>query len=1594
MNSIESGDELASRPVGTEPALAAAVTEALGAELESPLAGFAAAFLHRLPANLEPDAEVLAPRIRSLFEFIVDRPSSIGVRVFNPTVAEHGYSSPGTVLEINVVDSAFLLDSITGEIDAHGLHVLYVIHPVIGTERDTEGRLVAVRHARQTLTRESVQHYQLDRTLFDADLPGLERAVRAVLEDVRRTVDSFHPLLGRVDRMIDLARVAGRHVPEAELEEVVAFLQWLKADNFVFLGYREYQLVETADGTAVSLVPNSGLGILEDDARSAVSQPVLLSSLRPELAARYQSGDLLVVTKTNRLSPVHRRAKMDYIGVRILGPDGKTKGEARMVGLYTTKAYMEPSSRTPVIRRKLAAVMAAEDLIEGSHDHKAMAALFEGFSKHDLFSASVEDLRRAMVGMLALQERDQVRLFIRRDLLERSVSILVAMPRDRFNATLRRNLQDLFVLRFGGTSVDYHLDLGEADPAQIHFTVWMEGAVPEVDRAELEAEVVDLARSWQGRLIGHLTSMIGESEARQIASKWGPRLPEYYTTSNLIETAASDVLRLNALERADSDFLVGIQDEPDGEESLTRIALYRKGGKLPLSQLVTALENLGLEVVEEVPTRLKGGLFIHDFGVRIPGRGHLDLDECGERVNAALEAAWSGESETDDLNRLIVTGGLLHEQVAILRAYRTYWRRVMPVFTIAYVNDILVSHPMISGKLVRLFELKFNPDGDGNGFDDLGREVREDLDAIPSLDADRVLRAFLRLIEATLRTNFYQDSRACLAFKLRSPEVPDIPRPHPMFEVFVLAPGVEGIHLRGGMVARGGIRWSTRREDYRTEVLGLMKAQMTKNAVIVPTGAKGGFVLRHAPEDPAELRAEVEAQYRVFIGGLLDVTDNLVAGEVVRPSRVRAHDPDDTYLVVAADKGTATFSDVANSIALQRGFWLGDAFASGGSSGYDHKALGITARGAWRSLERHFQEMGINPNNQPFTALGIGDMSGDVFGNGMLGSDQIKLVAAFDHRHVFVDPDPDSAASYAERKRLFDLPRSSWADYDTGLISAGGGVFGRELKKISLTDEMREVLGTDAEEVPPNDLIRIILRAPADMLWNGGIGTYVKAEGETHDEVGDRTNDAVRVNGMDLRCKVVIEGGNLGLTQNGRIEYAGGGGRINTDFIDNSGGVDCSDREVNLKILLGMAIERGELDLAGRDELIASVAGDVVERILYDNFQQAQMLSQEQTASGRRCEAYEELMVMLEEEGILDRAVECLPTSEVMAERSRLGEGLTRPELAVLLADSKRWLAEALNESALADDPYVQVELSDYFPAPVVDRFGHLLAEHPLRKRLISTLIANDVVNSEGVVFVTRLMAQTGANPVEVVAAYRIARDVTGAVEKWQEIEQSLGVIEAPTWTRMMQNVDRMVAAVTRWYLGQPKVKTLTDLVAESRPAFARIEAAALESGPPEWRASRQERIDLLTKAGATESLAKRQASLPVLNSGADIIEVARRFGLPEGEVLDVFLHAGRALGLDRLTEATRQIVITNRWQRGALWTLEEDLLAIRRRAAERVLETAGDLTGQAATERFLAERVRSVARLVRLLRSMEGVQGADLAPVMVALRQVRTVIA
>jgi len=1592
-------------PPGPRPAddlIAVLNGPSTGAAPDPRLAAFARAYARRADAKRGDAASVerLAAQIRGLFDFVDARPpGQLAVRAYNPDPERDGWQAAGTVVEANLEDAPFLIDTVSEELRRYGLQVRAVVHPVLGVERDSEGRVTAITAARGALHRESVMHFEVDRRLGDTQLAALADDVRRVLGDLRLSVRDFHTMADRIDRMVEFAQVAGSRYGRDEIAETVAFLKWLAEDNFVFLGYREYLIDGHPGDQTVRVAAGSGLGILSEEAGSGFAQPVPVAGLDPGLRERVLGGPLLVITKTNREATVHRRVRMDYIGVKQVGPDGTVTGELRMIGLFTSKAYMEPARTIPLVRRKLEQIMEQEDLFPGSHDYKAVVAIFESFPKDELFAATAEDLRATIITLLGLEERTQVRLFVRPDLEGRSVSATVALPRDRVSTDLRIRLQNLFEERFDGESVDYHLSFGEVDPARFHFTIHVRGAIPDVPVDELEREVIAACRTWDDALSDALVEDRGEIAGHELARRYAGLFPGYYKSAAAMYLARFDVTQFERLS-AETPYVVALQNEIDTPDPLTRLKLYKTGGKAPLSDLLPVLEALGLTVVEEVPTRLHdddgAGRYLHDFGVLGPGGVQLDLPRVGDLVAGTVRAVWERSAESDSLNRLVPAAALSCRQVTILRAYRQYRQLLGGSFTKRYQNDALVRNAGVSRKLVELFEARHDPERmvSVEEQERLEAGIAADLDAIASLDDDRILRGFLRLIVATVRTNAYKDGGALpyLSFKLDCPQVPGMPKPVPRWEIFVYSPTMEGVHLRGGFVARGGIRWSDRIEDYRTEILGLMKAQMVKNAVIVPTGAKGGFVLKAPPAGRDELMEEERRQYIVLMRGMLDLTDNIAGGQVVRPRGVRVLDEDaDAYLVVAADKGTAHLSDTANEVSAEYGFWLGDAYASGGSSGYDHKVLGITARGAWESVKRHFREIGRDVMTEPFTCVGIGDMSGDVFGNGMLQSPTTKLVAAFDHRHVFIDPDPDPATSFAERRRLFGLPRSSWDDYDRTLISAGGGVWPRSAKAVELSDAARVALGIDATALSPTELCQAILRAPVDLFWNGGIGTFVKASEETQADAGDRANDSLRVDGRDLRATVVAEGGNLGFTQRGRIEYALAGGRINTDAIDNSAGVDCSDHEVNLKILLAQALEAGELDLPGRDALLAQVADDVVAHVLYDNYLQVQILSQESAVSNLRLENYEDLMLELESRGLLDRELESLPASEQMVERQRSGRGMARPELCVLLAYAKRLLRDDILPSTLPDDPHLHDDLAAYFPRPVVAQLGQYLAKHALRREIIATIVTNDVINSMGITYVPRMAAETGAAADEVVKAFLVAREVSDARVRWDDVERLDGVVPADVQGELMSGVDSMVEELARWYLRHVPDIDLGREIERGKNGFAELLDHLDRSATAAGKAARDDRFAALVDRGVPDAPARFGAAVPDVVYAPDVTAVAQETGRPVSEVAHLFFLLGERLYLDTIQERIGALPANNRWQRLALRAQIDDLWLLRRQIATRVISGAlGDVDG--AVEAYLAARADAYQRLGKMIANSGGPGENDAAVVAVMVHQLRQV--
>jgi glutamate dehydrogenase len=1586
-----------SSSAGSTDGIADVVVQLAREQGDEILARFAGAYLRRAAGvgGRTERPEALLAEARGALELADLREgASVAVRAFTPSTAEHGYDTAGSVLETATDDLPFLVDSITAELQARGLAVTRAIHPIVGVRRDARDRIAAIEHPRDG-GRESVMHFELDRRLSPEELADLEDAARHVLATVRAVVADFPALHAGLERIAEMARAGAERVGASDdAEEAIAFLKWAGNDHFVFLGFRE----DERDGDRLRAVPGTGLGLLREHREAG---ELRVPAHDPPLTGDVPDGEILTITKTHALSPVHRREPMNALIARRVDDDGRVAGEARLLGLFTTRAYAEPASITPLLRRKLRQILDAEDLIDGSHDSKAAIALFDGFPKGELFAAPVEDLREQVAVLLSLHP-DEVRLLGRRAHDGRGASLVASLPRERYGASLRERLRSIVGSAYGVDHVETHEVFGEADRVHLHLTVRSGGGLPEVDVEELERRLVMEARTWSDRVGAILVSHHGSERGRMLAARWAKRLPESYRAAVAPQTAAADIERFETLATGRAEFLVGLQEERGAGGGLrTRVAFYRRGPKVELSQATPMLEHLGLRVIEEVAARLQHSddeLWVQAFGVLNSDPSARDeplrLHDVGERVAESLEAVWRGDTESDSLNRLVVSAGLRWPQVQVLRAYRRYRQRIGSRYTESFQNDVIAANPAITAKQIRLFELRFATDeraGDGAAYEALRDEIRTDLDAVELLDHDRILRNQLGLIEATVRTNVFRPDRDAMSFKLRSEDVPAIPQPAPLFEIYVYAPDMEGIHLRGGRIARGGIRWSDRM-DYRTEVFGLMRAQMTKNAVIVPAGAKGGFFLKERPDDPAQLRDEVKRQYVRYIEALLDVTDDLTDdGTVVPPTAVRVHDEQDSYLVVAADKGTAAFSDTANAIAVRRGFWLGDAFASGGSAGYDHKGLGITAKGAWESVRRHFRELDADPEKDVVRAVGIGDMSGDVFGNGMLLSRTLKLVAAYDHRHVFLDPDPDPEASYVERQRLFGLSGSSWDDYDRAAISDGGGVFSRNAKRIPITPQVREALGIEDEALAPTDLIRAILRAPVDLLWNGGIGTIVKASTESDADALDRSSDAIRVNGDELRARVVGEGGNLGFTHRARIEYSRAGGLINADFIDNSAGVDISDHEVNLKILLDLAVRRGELDREGRDALLAEATEDVVGHVLYDSFLQAQILAQEVRSSAARVFAYEDLMVALEDAGILHRSDEALPPSDDMAERRRAGQGLVRPELAVLVAYAKRMLTDELLESELTGDPTFERDLRTYFPRAVVDRFGDLIAEHPLRHELVATLAANDVVDALGPTFVSGLQGELGAAPAEVVRAFRIAREVTGATARWLEVEGHMATLGNEAAWRLLDGVDELVAGVARWYLLHAPDADLGAMIEVGGEAFVTLAEAMPGMRSDAWREDREAVVAELIEAGVPEALARTHAYQPALLHAPDIIAVARSTGGDVVAVARTFFELGERLGLEWLEQEVLSLPAATRVQRWAQQALLDDVLDARRVLSQRALEDAGSgADPSAAVDAFLDEREPERRRLTTVARALRLEGDGDLAGLTLAVRHLR----
>lgn len=1523
----------------------------------------------------------LAALATQAYEFMaVRKPGIPKIRIYAPDVTpDAGKTRVISVIELLNDDMPFLVDSVMAELTARNIAVRLVVHPILAVVRDRNGHLeqvAAEEPTTETVVRESFMHIHVDRIDDEAARASLIEGFEKALADVTAAVHDWRPMLGHVGDVIADLKTNPPPLPAGEISEAVDFLEWLVAENFTFLGLREYRLAGA--NRQPEIVPGSGLGVLRHDGRNELKGRAGEDMILHGLQTYYSEPNALMITKASLRSRVHRRVFMDLVSIKRFDANGVVTGEIRIVGLFTSTAYTRSTRSIPYLRRKVDALMKRARFTASSHSGKALANTLETYPRDDLFRIDDDLLFQFSMLILQLEERPRVRVLPRRDRFDRFMSILVYLPRDRSSSDVITAVGDLLEKEYKGHVSGLNLFFPEGPLVRAHFIV-ARSAEPmdDPDRLSLETGITALIRTWTDDLSEQLLQNREPQQARQLFERYRGAFRPSYRDRYTPAIAVDDIRIMEGLS-AERPLSMDFYALSGAAGHCIGLKVWSFGGAIPLSSRVPVLENMGFKVVDERTYEIRptgAHVWLHDMMLESADGKAIDIGKLQGALESCFLVVMRGGAENDGYNALVLKAGLAWRDIALIRSISRFLRQVRLPFSQDYMWATLRAHPAIAAKIVDLFHARFDPrlsaeERDGRQAD-IAAAIETALNDVPSLDEDRILRHFVNAVQSALRTSFYQigdDGRPKeqIAIKYDSRKLTTLPAPRPLYEIFVYSPRVEGVHLRFGKVARGGIRWSDRPQDFRTEVLGLVKAQQVKNAVIVPVGAKGGFVPKHLPVGGAReaIAAEGVAAYKLFITSLIDITDNLSAeGKVLPPDNVVRHDGDDPYLVVAADKGTATFSDTANAISAEHDFWLDDAFASGGSAGYDHKKMGITARGAWEAVKRHFREMDVNIGTTPFTVVGVGDMSGDVFGNGMLRENTIKLVAAFDHRDIFIDPNPDPVRSFAERQRLFDLPRSSWQDYDKSLISKGGGVFPRSQKEIVLSPEMKSLLGIAADKATPNQVMSAILKADADLLFFGGIGTYVRASSETDEAAGDRANDAIRVTGADLQCKVVGEGANLGMTQRGRIEAAQNGVRLNTDAIDNSAGVNTSDVEVNIKIALGGPVRTGALTLPDRNALLFSMTDEVAALVLRNNYLQPLAISLAERNGLDDLASRQRMMQTLEARGLLDRVVEFLPDDAEIAERRRRSQALTRPELAVLLAYAKLTLHSDLLETSVPDDPYLGKELTRYFPPELTERFPAELEHHRLRREIITTNLTNSIINRGGPSLIARMTDETGASPDRIARAFAAVRDsydMTALNGEIDELDNKIsGALQLELYAAVKALlIDRMVWFIRNVDLNQG----LASIVEHYKSGIEEVSRALDETLAEDAANARAARAKALTESGVPDMLALRIASLPALHVAPDIVLVADRTGRNMPDVARTFLAVVRYFRLERIANAARDIKATDYFDRLALDRARDSLGRAARQLTAEML--ANGQSGTDAVDAWVKPRAGEVERI------------------------------
>lgn len=1543
----------------------------------------------------------------SMWKVVSQRsPNATIVIIENPGLEVDGWQSPHTVITVVMRNIPFIVDSLRIALADHGLRVQGIQHTILYCDRDKDGSL------KKLLQRSSKNADQLSEALLcievdhissNDQISQLEAHISDVFDEVNGAVNDFKPMLDRVESIREGWSKNGHPVAsKEELKEASEFMHWLGSNSFTFLGYVEYELKGSGSNRVMVRDGKTALGVL----RTAYTgdEEIILKDVPAHTRDHILEPSVFLFAKSSRRSRVHRPAYADYIVVKKFDSKGAVIGVCRFVGLYTARVFSDDLNKVPLLREKVAKAREISGYDIRDHSGKEYEQLMSAFPRDELFQVSAERLHEAINSALYAQERRKVSIYLREDAFGRFVCALLYVPRDIFNTDLRLKVQNLLAEELDAEDIDFNTLLSESPLARTQFNIKLKGKVPSKKTfGDIEQKILGVIVSWNDDLEVVLTEQYGEEQGCHLAKLYRQGFNASYREAYTPRRAAIDLAHIDKVVSGNC-IEMSFYRAMDENDDTFHCKLFMKGTPVSLSDVMPIFENMGFKVIGESPfvirNLLDDAVWLHDFSLSSHSGKNIDLGKIKDKFETLFKEIWAGRAENDRFNRLLVTSYLDWREIAVLRSYARYMRQVRVSNSQELISTTLVNHDELVGKLLNLFEIRFNPKGGAKAarqkaFGKLESEFIRALEGVPNLTEDKILRLYLDLIKATNRTNFYQTdngvSKAYISFKLFPRLIPNVPLPVPMFEIFVYSPRIEGVHLRGGKVARGGLRWSDRNEDYRTEVLGLVKAQQVKNAVIVPVGAKGGFVAKKLSKDDREafMKEGIEC-YKIFISALLDVTDNLVEGKVVPPKDTVRHDEDDYYLVVAADKGTATFSDIANQISIDRGHWLGDAFASGGSQGYDHKKMGITARGAWVSVQRHFKELGHNVQEEPFTCVGVGDMSGDVFGNGMLLSDQTKLICGYNHLHIFLDPDPDTKKSFAERKRLFEMPRSSWDDYDEKLISKGGGIFRRDVKSIKLSPEVKKWLGVSDDAMAPTALINAILKARMDLLWFGGIGTYIKASIESHADCGDKANDGLRVDAKDLKVKVIGEGGNLGMTQKSRIEFAAKGGLLNTDFIDNAGGVDCSDNEVNIKILLNGVVASGDMTEKQRNKLLHDMTDNVADHVLRHNYRQTQAISIAHFEAVSRTEEYRRLMNSFEGAGKLNRELEFLPNEEQMIERKSQGQGLTRPELSVLISYVKGDLKEQLNQECFTEDEYVGSEILHVFPERLTKKFKKQIETHQLHSEIVATQVANDIVNHMGIIFVERLQNSTGANATAIAMAYLIARDVFNLDYWWESIEKLDYKVSAQTQIDMMVRLMSSMRRATRWLIRnrRSELKVLADI-----ERFARGVNQISNKLPNYLRGSVKDRwqgrYDELVDQGVPKDVASFVSGASFVYAALGIIEAHESSKASLESVAEVYYSIGDYLDLNWFAQQIDSLTPTTHWQALAREAFREDLDWQQRALTVGLLNMKGapkDM--QKRIDAWMEQHQDLVGRWQLTLTELKATDDAEYAMYSVALRE------